>query len=182
LLRPREASLARVVPSQAGNQMKDAERSRHAVVVFDGVCNFCNGSVNFIMRHDREGYLRFAPLQSEVGGELLDRFGVDAGGQDTVVLVEGERAYVRSGAALRIAKRLGGAYPLLYGLMIIPPFIRDFVYDRFARNRYRWFRKGDACIVPSAEVRERFLRNEAEALGEGASPAVGAWRVEGTPR
>ena len=134
------------------------------------------------MRHDRQGRFRFAPLQSEAGGQLLDRFGLDGGGLDTVVLVEGDRVYVRSGAALRIARRLGGVYPLLYGLMIVPPFIRDFVYDWFARHRYRWFGQRDACIVPSAEVRERFLENDVDASGQAASPAVSARRVDGTPR
>jgi len=117
-----------------------------------------------------------------VGGELRERFGLDAGGLDTVVLVEGDRVYVRSGAALRIARRLGGVYPAFYALIVVPPFIRDFLYDWFARHRYRWFGQRDACIVPSAEVRERFLENDVEALGQAASPAVSARRVEGTPR
>lgn len=129
----------------------------HAIILFDGVCNFCNSSVNFIMKRDARGYFRFAPLQSPRGQELQERFGLETDRLETFVLVEGERAHLRSAAALRIARRLGGLYPLLYAFIIVPPFIRDFVYGWFARNRYRWFGKRDECMVPTPDMRDRFL-------------------------
>jgi predicted DCC family thiol-disulfide oxidoreductase YuxK len=132
----------------------------HPIVLFDGVCNFCNRSVNFVIEHDRRGYFRFAPLQTAKGSEIARRHGIDPEQLDTFVLVENGRAYRKSGAALRVARRLGGLYALAYGLIAIPPFMRDVFYDWFARRRYRWFGKKDECMVPSSEVRERFLTDE----------------------
>ena len=129
----------------------------YSIVLFDGVCNFCNRSVNFVIKHDRRGYFRFGPLQTAKGGEIARRHGIDPEQLDTFVLVENGRAYRKSGGALRVARRLGGVYALAYGLIVVPPFVRDFFYDSFARRRYRWFGKRDECMVPSQEVRERFL-------------------------
>jgi predicted DCC family thiol-disulfide oxidoreductase YuxK len=127
------------------------------IVLFDGVCKFCNAGVNFLLDHDARRRLRFAPLQSEAGRALLGRFGLRTDDFDTIVLVENGRAYARSAAALRIARHLGGAWPLLAVLFAIPPFLRDGAYDLFARNRYRWFGKTDTCRVPTPEIRDRFL-------------------------
>ena len=127
------------------------------IILFDGVCNFCNRSVNFVIKHDRRGYFRFAPLQTSKGGEIARRHGIDPEQLDTFVLVENGRAYRKSGGALRVARRLGGPYALAYGLIGVPPFMRDLFYDWFARRRYRWFGKRDECMVPSPEVRERFV-------------------------
>ncbi len=127
------------------------------IVLFDGVCNFCNASVDFIIRHDPHARFRFAPLQSPMGEELQRRYNLDATALDTLVLIERGRASRKSTAALRIAQRLRGPYPLLYLLILIPRFIRDFCYDVLARNRYHWFGKRDECVIPSAEVRDRFL-------------------------
>ena len=132
----------------------------HAIVLFDGVCNFCNRSVNFVIKRDTRGYFRFAPLQTAKGGEIARKHGIDPERLETFVLVENGRAYRKSGAALRIARRLGGLYALAYGLIAVPPFMRDFFYDWFARRRYRWFGKREQCMVPSPEVRERFLVDE----------------------
>ncbi|HWP48861.1 MAG TPA: thiol-disulfide oxidoreductase DCC family protein [Candidatus Limnocylindrales bacterium] len=128
-----------------------------AIVLFDGVCNFCNASVNFVMDRDPEKHIRFAPLQSEAGQRLLKKFNLSPTALDTLILIEGEKFYTRSAAALRIAKRLQGLWPLLYIFIVVPPFIRDAVYDFIARNRYSWFGKTETCRVPTPELKERFL-------------------------
>jgi predicted DCC family thiol-disulfide oxidoreductase YuxK len=127
-----------------------------AIVLFDGVCNFCNGWVNFVIARDRSKYFKFAPMQSDIGQELRAKCGVSEE-VDSIILIEDDTAYVHSTAALRILRRLGGIWPIFYGLMIVPKPIRDFFYKLFARNRYRLFGKKDVCMVPTPEVRERFL-------------------------
>ena len=127
------------------------------LVLFDGVCRFCNASVNFIIDHDRRGRVRFAALQSAAGQEVLRRFGLPTAGFDSLVLVEGGRCYTRSGAALRIARWLDGFWPVLSALIMLPPVLRDGAYDLLARNRYRWFGRFDACRMPTPELRQRFL-------------------------
>jgi predicted DCC family thiol-disulfide oxidoreductase YuxK len=136
--------------------------SPHAIILFDGVCNFCDASVNFVIKRDKRAYFRFAPLQEPKGAEIARRYGIDPARLDTFVLVENGRAYPKSGGSLRVARRLGGLYPLAFVLILIPPLIRDFFYDWFARRRYRWFGKKDACMVPTPEVRDRFLTGEAQ--------------------
>lgn len=126
-----------------------------AIVLFDGVCNFCNSSVNFIIERDRAGYFKFAPLQSEIGREFIAKF--DLSEIDSIVLIEDERAYTHSTAALRISKHLDGAWRWLRVLFIVPRFLRDFFYKLFARYRYRLFGKKDECMIPTPEVRARFL-------------------------
>lgn len=128
-----------------------------AIVLFDGVCNFCNGMVNFIIERDREGYFKFAPLQSEIGEKLLAETGVDKTETDSVILIEDGEAYMYSTAALRIARKLGGIWSWAYALIIIPKPIRDFFYKLFAKYRYRLFGKKDECMIPTPEARSRFL-------------------------
>jgi predicted DCC family thiol-disulfide oxidoreductase YuxK len=140
-----------------------------AVVLFDGVCNLCNASVLFVIDRDPRGRFAFAPLQSEAAARLLAKRGyrgAGAGGApggvpgaalSSVLLVEGDRVYERSTAALRVARRLAGAWPLLYAFVAVPRPIRDTVYDWIARNRYRWFGKGEACRIPTPELRARFV-------------------------
>jgi predicted DCC family thiol-disulfide oxidoreductase YuxK len=134
--------------------------SEHAVVLFDGVCNLCNGAVNFIIDRDPDGYFRFAPLQSDVAGRLLA--GTDAAGAtlDTIVLVEDGTAYVRSTAALRIARHLSGAWPLLSAFLAVPRPLRDAVYDWVATRRYQWFGRREQCRVPTPALKDRFLEYE----------------------
>jgi predicted DCC family thiol-disulfide oxidoreductase YuxK len=127
------------------------------IVLFDGVCNFCNASVNFVIDHDAHKRLRFAALQSDAGQALLKRFGLRRDDFDTAVVVENGRAYRKSSAALRIAWNLGGWWSLAGVLFAIPPFLRDGAYDLLARNRYRWFGKMESCRMPTPELRERFL-------------------------
>ena len=129
----------------------------YGVVLFDGVCNFCNRSVNWIIRRDKRGSFRFAALQSEAGEALQERYGLDPSVLDTLVLIEGAKVYIKSTAALRIVKRLSPRWRALYALIAVPRLVRDFAYDWFARRRYRWFGKRDECMVPSPKVRERFL-------------------------
>jgi predicted DCC family thiol-disulfide oxidoreductase YuxK len=128
-----------------------------AIILFDGVCNFCNSSVNFVMKHDKKDRFRFAPLQSDTGKKILQQFHEDTDATDSVILIENSGLYKRSTAILRIAKRLGGAYVLLYGFMIVPRFLRDAVYNFIGRNRYKWFGKKDSCMIPTEEVKKKFI-------------------------
>ena len=128
-----------------------------ATILFDGVCNFCNGSVNFIIEHDPEGYFKFAPLQSEIGQKLLEENGIDKTVTDSVVLIEDGKAYVRTTAALRIARKLSGAWRWFYGFIVVPAFFRDIFYKLFAKYRYKMFGKQEACMMPTPEIRSRFL-------------------------
>lgn len=130
------------------------------VVLFDGVCQFCNSSVHFIIDRDSRRRFRFAALQSPVGQTLLSRFGLSQSDFDSLVLIEDERCFLRSTAALRIARRLNGLWPLLYVFIVVPRFLRDGVYSFIAHRRYRWFGKMDACRIPTPELRERFLEAE----------------------
>jgi len=127
------------------------------LILFDGICNFCNRSVNFIIDHDPHKRFRFVPLQSELGQSLLRRFGLPRGDVDTMILVDDGRAYARSSAALRVAWRLGGWWRFFTLLFAIPPLLRDGAYNVLASNRYRWFGKTETCRVPTADVRDRFV-------------------------
>lgn len=127
------------------------------IVLFDGVCNFCNSSVNFIINKDKTDYFRFLPLQSEKGKKIVERFKLDPENLQTVILLENGKIYTRSTAALRIVKKLKGGWKLLYGFVIVPPVVRDFFYNIIAKNRYRWWGKKDSCMVPTPDVRKKFL-------------------------
>ena len=128
-----------------------------AVILFDGVCNFCNGAVNFVISRDRDGYFKFAALQSAVGEELLDKHRIDKVETDSVVLIEDDKAYLHSSAALRIVRKLPGLWPVLYGFIIVPKGIRDWAYRLFAKHRYRLFGRREECMIPTPEIRTRFL-------------------------
>jgi predicted DCC family thiol-disulfide oxidoreductase YuxK len=126
------------------------------VLLFDGVCNLCNGVVQFLLPRDRAGRLRFAPLQSAAGRELLARHDLPAD-LETVVLVEGDRAYTKSDAAIRVAELLGWPYRLAGIARLLPAGVRDRLYDVVATNRYDWFGRRDQCMVPDEDVSDRFL-------------------------
>ncbi len=134
-----------------------AGASPHAVVLFDGVCNLCNGAVQFVIPRDAPGYFRFAALQSDAAAKLLGEGRPTAAGLHSVLLFEDGRLYEKSTAALRIARRLSWPWPLLYGLIAVPRALRDLVYDAIARRRYRWFGTRERCLVPAPGVRDRFL-------------------------
>lgn len=127
------------------------------VILFDGVCNLCNRFVQFVIRHDRKKRFRFAALQSAAGRALLDRHESGQNLPDSVVLVNSGKVYRQSSAALQVFKKLDGPWPLLYVLVIIPPFIRNALYRLIARNRYRLFGRSDTCMIPSPELKNRFL-------------------------
>jgi len=127
------------------------------IVLFDGVCKFCNASVNFLIERDRAGRIQFAALQSGLGQSLLARFGLARDRIDSIVLVEGKRCSTESTAALRLTRYMDGVWPLLGVFLFVPVFLRDFCYAILARNRYRWFGRLDACRVPTPEIRQRFL-------------------------
>lgn len=129
----------------------------NGIVLFDGVCNFCNSSINTIIKLDKKKYFRFAPLQSEVGQWLMNKHGLDPAKFDSVILVDDNKAYYYSGAILNIARKMRGIYSLAYVFMIIPPFIRNGIYKWIAKNRYKWFGKKDACMVPTPDIRSRFV-------------------------
>jgi predicted DCC family thiol-disulfide oxidoreductase YuxK len=131
--------------------------SVRTIVLFDGLCHFCSGSVGFILRRDASRRFAFAPLQSSVAQELLKGFDRPSKDMDSLVLIEDGRVSTRSTAALKIVRQLSGMWPLLFILIVVPRPLRNMCYDLFARNRYRWFGKHDRCFVPSAEERERFL-------------------------
>jgi predicted DCC family thiol-disulfide oxidoreductase YuxK len=129
----------------------------HPVILFDGVCNLCNGSVLFIIKRDPESRFFFVALQSDFGKVQLRNFGLPAAELNSVLLIKGGTLYQKSNAALEITKHLSGLWPALYIFKIIPPFLRDGVYTWIARNRYRWFGKKDACMIPTPELKSRFL-------------------------
>lgn len=129
----------------------------NAVVLFDGVCNLCNGSVQFIIKRDKANQFHFAALQSEFGQIQLLRLGIPVTSLQSIVLVKGDQFYQRSNAVLEIAWMLGGFWSLFYFFKIIPRFIRDWVYNGIANNRYRWFGRQDQCMIPTPALKARFL-------------------------
>ncbi len=127
------------------------------IILFDGVCNFCDSSVNFIIDRDKENIFKFAALQSEKGQEILDYFKLPKDDFDSFVFIEKDKVFKKSSAALKIANKLGGLWKILYPLIIIPKFIRDFFYNLIAKNRYKLFGKKDACRIPTPELKQKFL-------------------------
>ena len=127
------------------------------VILFDGVCNFCNGAVNLVIRRDKKAQIQFAPLQSEKGRLFARQFGFTGEDMKTFIFIEDGKVYTKSTAALRVCRYLGALWPLLYGFIIVPKFIRNAVYDLVAKNRYKWFGKKDTCMIPTPEVRARFI-------------------------
>jgi predicted DCC family thiol-disulfide oxidoreductase YuxK len=132
-------------------------RPSRPVLLFDGLCKLCTGSVAFVLRHEQDEALRFAPLQSPAGMRLMQQFGIDPTQMKTFVVIADGRAYVRSDAAIRVARFLRGAWKWLVLIKLVPRPIRDYAYDVVARNRYRWFGRHEACIAPAPELQKRFL-------------------------
>lgn len=131
------------------------------IVLFDGVCNLCNGFVQFIIKRDKKGIVRFASLQSDFGQQVLQKFNLGSGTDQlsTVILIENNKAYTHSDVALRLVKYLGYAWPILSIFRILPRFIRDGIYNWIAKNRYRWFGKSETCMIPNRNIENRFLGN-----------------------
>jgi predicted DCC family thiol-disulfide oxidoreductase YuxK len=128
---------------------------QHPVVLFDGVCNLCNGSVVFIIQRDRRGVFRFAALQSPAAASLLGERARTL--PDSLVLMDNGRVYTQSTAVLRVARRLRQPWPLVSALIVLPAPLRDWLYAWIARNRYRWFGRREVCMVPTPELQVRFL-------------------------
>lgn len=128
-----------------------------SIILFDGVCNLCNSSVNYIIKHDKTEHFLFVSLQSDVAKEILLQNNSNKINLETIILVENEKTYYKSTAALRIIKKLNGLINVLYLFIIIPKFIRDPVYDFIAKNRYKWYGKKDSCMIPTDNLKKRFL-------------------------
>ncbi len=129
----------------------------HPIILFDGVCNLCEGFVQFVIRNDPDARFRFAPLQSDVGRQQLARVDLDGHGLDSVVLIENDHAHVKSDAVIRTAVHLGMPYRLLGPTRVLPRRLRDFAYDVVADRRYGWFGQKDSCLMPTDDIKSRFL-------------------------
>lgn len=125
--------------------------------MFDGYCNFCSSTVQFVIDKEKTPDLYFCSLQSQAGQAMLKLFNIDPSVTDSLVLIEHDKAYIKSSAALRLSRHLKALYPLLFGFIIVPPFIRNAVYDYIARHRYKWFGKSESCMLPDPKVKARFL-------------------------
>jgi predicted DCC family thiol-disulfide oxidoreductase YuxK len=134
-----------------------APEVQNPVILFDGVCNLCSGSVRFIINRDPSGIFKFAPLQSEAGKNLISKFDLSNNKFDSIILIENSNYYLRSTAALKIVQRLGAIWPLLSLLRLVPRPVRDYIYDIVARNRYKWYGKRVECMIPGADIKSRFL-------------------------
>lgn len=127
------------------------------ILLFDGYCNLCSSSVQFFLKHEKNNKLYFTSLQSDVGKEILNHYQIDVSRVDSLVLIEKEKAYIKSSAAIRASKYMKGIYPLATIFLIIPSFIRNIVYDYIAKNRYKWYGKSETCMVPDKNLVNRFL-------------------------
>ncbi|MFC2112468.1 thiol-disulfide oxidoreductase DCC family protein [Bacteroidota bacterium] len=136
------------------------------IVLFDGYCNFCTGWVLFIIRRDRKKNFKFAASQTPAGAKLLLEFGIQELASHSIVLINNGIIFSKSTAALRIAKKLTGIWPVLYSLIILPRFFRDYFYELIARNRYRIYGKRDDCFLPGPQIRDRFFElNQIDSSG-----------------
>jgi predicted DCC family thiol-disulfide oxidoreductase YuxK len=137
--------------------MPEGSEATNPIILFDGVCNLCNASVQFIINRDLHSTFKFASLQSDIGQRLLTEFNISEGQLYSVILICDGRAFERSRAALEIARRLNGLWPMMYGFIVVPAFVRDFIYDWISKNRYRWFGMRNECMMPTPEMKMRFL-------------------------
>ncbi len=131
--------------------------TQQPIILFDGICNFCNNSVIFILKRNIKTPIYFAALQSEVGKRLLTEYELPVKEMESIVFIEQGKAYMQSTAALRICRYLRGLWPLCYGFIIVPKFIRDGIYNWIAKNRYKWFGIRKECMIPTPEMKTRFL-------------------------
>ena len=127
------------------------------VILFDGVCNFCNSAVNFTLKRNTKANIRFAPMQSEAGQKLLQQYTLPVDDMQSFIFIENGIVYKQSTAGLKVCRHLRGFWPMCYVFMIVPKFIRDGIYNWIAKNRYKWFGVKQACMIPTPEVRSRFL-------------------------
>lgn len=136
---------------------KDKYSMNNPIIIFDGICNLCNSSINFIIKNDSKRIFRFTQLQSEAGKNLAEEYEISEKNFDSVVLIQNEKVFLKSSAALEISKQLQFPINLSIVFKIIPKLLRDKVYDFISRNRYVWFGKSKECMIPSNEIRNLFL-------------------------
>lgn len=127
------------------------------IILFDGVCNFCNSGINYVIAHDKNKTFKFSPLQSQTGIELQQKFKITPIDLNTILLIKNDKIYNKSTAVLCIAKELNSISKLLFIFIIVPKPLRDIVYSYIAKNRYKWFGKKDTCMIPTDDVKSRFL-------------------------
>ncbi len=128
------------------------------IILFDGVCNLCNASVQFVIKHDKKDLFRFVALQSDLGAAIIRHIGIDQKNIDSVILYEpGVAYYYKSSAALEIAKHFGGFFNFATLFRIVPAFLRNPIYDYVAKNRYKWYGKNESCMIPTPELKSKFL-------------------------
>ena len=133
------------------------ELSKKPIILFDGVCNFCNSAINFLIRQDKKKQFLFAPLQSETGQKLKRLYNLSSIAPDSFILIDGNHAYLRSSATLKVLSKLPWYWRWTQAFWIVPGFIRNAIYNVIARNRYRWFGRKESCMIPGPEVKARFL-------------------------
>ncbi len=131
--------------------------TQQPIILFDGVCNFCNSAVNFVLKRNTKANVLFTPMQSETGQKLLAEYHLPVDSMESFVFIENDKPYNRSTAALKVCRHLRGLWPLCYGFIIVPKFIRNGIYNWVANNRYKWFGKKESCMIPTPEVKARFL-------------------------
>jgi predicted DCC family thiol-disulfide oxidoreductase YuxK len=127
------------------------------IILFDGICNLCNGFVRFVIRRDKNSIFKFASLQSDIGQEMLMRLGLPKNEFESFVLIQGNNYYLKSTGILKMLRELSGIWRIFYVFILVPRFARDFLYDIIAKSRYKIFGKQDACMIPTAELQQRFL-------------------------
>ena len=127
------------------------------ILLFDGVCNLCNGSVLFVIKRDKKKQIRYAAIQSKQGKMLMEKYGIEEAYLGSLIFIDEGKVYLRSTGALRLCKYLNGLWPMLYLLVIIPPFIRNFFYNTISKYRYKLFGKYETCMVPTNELKSLFL-------------------------
>lgn len=128
------------------------------LILFDGVCNLCNNSINYVIKHDKQNIFMFAPLQGKAGQQIIKHYNIDTSKTDSILLYSEEKGLkIKSSAAIAIASKLGFPRSVLTIFLIVPPFIRNWVYDYIAKNRYKWYGKKDACMIPTPELKAKFL-------------------------
>jgi predicted DCC family thiol-disulfide oxidoreductase YuxK len=142
---------------RARKTVSDVKHIPENLVLFDGVCNLCSALVQFVIRHDPAAKFRFAAIQSEIGREIFQSHGLDPADLQTFVFISDGKMHVRSDAAIEVVSRFGGAWRFFTVFRLVPRVARDWIYSVIARNRYRWFGRKDVCMIPTPEIKERFL-------------------------
>lgn len=127
------------------------------ILLFDGYCNLCHSSVQFVIKHEKKQTIKFASLQSEIGKQLLSQYSINPNKIDSLVFIENGKCYIKSTAALKLSKYLKGIYSLGIVFIVIPTFIRNYIYDYVAKNRYKWFGKKNSCLILDKDLQQRFL-------------------------